>query len=132
MLHHRQQMAEMLAIMPAPPAENRPLVRRRIQLRFRQYASNLGSIFGLEFMQIGGDAAFDQLGKHFIDLGGNLNTVVAMLIAACKALLVILFFMHVRYSSRLTWVFVSAGFFWLMILLSLTLADVLSRHWLPT
>ena len=71
-------------------------------------------------------------GTAFIDLGGNLNTVVAMLIAACKALLVILFFMHVRYSSRLTWVFVGAGFFWLMILLSLTLADVLSRRWLPT
>ena len=71
-------------------------------------------------------------GAAFIDLGGNLNTVVAMLIAACKGLLVILFFMHVRYSSRLTWVFVGAGFFWLMILLSLTLADVLSRRWLPT
>jgi caa(3)-type oxidase, subunit IV len=71
-------------------------------------------------------------GAAFVDLGGNLNTVVAMLIAACKALLVILFFMHVRYSSRLTWVFVGAGFFWLMILLSLTLADVLSRRWLPT
>ena len=71
-------------------------------------------------------------GAAFIDLGGNLNTVVAMLIAACKALLVILFFMHVRYSSRLTWVFVGAGFFWLMILLSLTLADVLTRRWLPT
>jgi cytochrome c oxidase subunit IV len=71
-------------------------------------------------------------GAAFIDLGGNLNTVVAMLIAACKASLVILFFMHVRYSSRLTWVFVGAGFFWLMILLSLTLADVLSRRWLPT
>jgi len=55
-----------------------------------------------------------------------------MLIAACKALLVILFFMHVRYSSRLTWVFVGAGFFWLMILLALTLVDVLSRRWLPT
>ena len=71
-------------------------------------------------------------GAAFIDLGGNLNTVVAMLIAACTGLLVILFFMHVRYSSRLTWVFVGAGFFWLMILLSLTLADVLSRRWLPT
>ena len=75
---------------------------------------------------------FATAGAPFIDLGGNLNTVVAMLIAACKALLVILFFMHVRYSSRLTWVFVGAGFFWLMILLSLTLADVLSRRWLPT
>jgi len=70
-------------------------------------------------------------GAAFIDLGGNLNTALAMVIAACKALLVILFFMHVRYSSRLTWVFVAAGFFWLMILLALTLADVLSRRWLP-
>jgi len=70
-------------------------------------------------------------GAAFIDLGGNLNTILALLIACGKALLVILFFMHVRYSSRLTWVFVGAGFFWLMILLALTLADVLSRRWLP-
>src|SRR6478736_1877555 len=69
-------------------------------------------------------------GAAFIDLGGNLNTVVAMLIAACKALLVILFFMHVRYSSRLTWVFVGAGFFWLLILLTLTMTDPLARGWL--
>jgi cytochrome c oxidase subunit 4 len=71
-------------------------------------------------------------GIAFVDLGGDLNTIVALFIAIAKALLVILFFMHVRYSSRLTWVFVGAGFFWLMILLSLTLADVLSRRWLPT
>ena len=63
----------------------------------------------------------------FIDLGGDGNAVAALIIAACKALLVILFFMHARYSSRLTWVFASAGFFWLMILVTLTIADVLTR-----
>ena len=63
----------------------------------------------------------------FIDLGGDTNAIAALTIAICKALLVILFFMHARYSSRLTWVFASAGFFWLMILLTLTISDVLTR-----
>ena len=63
----------------------------------------------------------------FIDLGGDLNVVVALFIAVCKALLVILYFMHVRYSSRLTWVFVGAGFFWLSILIALTMSDLLTR-----
>jgi cytochrome c oxidase subunit IV len=58
---------------------------------------------------------------------GPLNTVVAMTIAVGKGLLVILFFMHVRYSERLVWVFVIAGFFWLAILIVLTMSDVLTR-----
>jgi cytochrome c oxidase subunit 4 len=62
----------------------------------------------------------------FIDLG-IFNPVVALTIAVIKATLVILFFMHVRYSSRLTMVTVAAGFFWLMILISLSLTDYLSR-----
>ena len=66
----------------------------------------------------------------FINLGGDLNAIVALGIAVIKALLVILFFMHVRYSSRLTWVFVGAGFFWLLILLTLTMTDPLARNWL--
>jgi cytochrome c oxidase subunit IV len=66
-------------------------------------------------------------GVAFIDLGGNLNTIVALTIAVVKALLVILFFMHARYSSRLTWVFVGAGFFWLAIMMALTLSDFLTR-----
>jgi cytochrome c oxidase subunit IV len=66
-------------------------------------------------------------GVAFIDLGGNLNSIAAITIAVCKALLVILYFMHVRHSDRLTWVFVGAGFFWLMILMTLTMSDVLSR-----
>ena len=66
-------------------------------------------------------------GIAFIDLGGNLNVIVALTIAVVKALLVILFFMHVRYSDRLTWVFVGAGFFWLAIMMALTLGDFLTR-----
>ena len=68
----------------------------------------------------------------FIDLGGELNAVAALVIAIVKASLVILFFMHVRYSSHLTWVLVGAGFFWLLILLTLTLTDPLTRNWLAT
>lgn len=64
----------------------------------------------------------------FYDLG-FLNTVVALLIACVKATLVVLFFMHVRYSSRLTWVFVVAGLFWLIILLVFLMSDYLSRSW---
>jgi len=62
---------------------------------------------------------------------GALNVVVALTIAVVKALLVVLYFMHVRYSNRLTWIFVGAGVFWLLILFVLTLADYLSRGWFP-
>jgi cytochrome c oxidase subunit 4 len=63
----------------------------------------------------------------FIDLGADWNTALAIGIAVIKALLVILFFMHVLYSRPLTWVFVGAGFFWLVILFVLTLADYATR-----
>jgi len=60
-----------------------------------------------------------------------LNTVVALTIALVKMLLVILFFMHVKYSSGLTKIVVMTGFLFLAILVSLTLADELTRHWSP-
>ena len=60
---------------------------------------------------------------------GPLNDVVAMTVAVTKAMLVILFFMHVRYSSRLTWIVVAGGFFWLGIMIALTLSDYVSRQW---
>jgi cytochrome c oxidase subunit IV len=63
----------------------------------------------------------------FIDLGAPWNTAVALAIAIVKALLVILFFMHVLHSRPLTWVFVGAGFFWLTILFTFTLADYATR-----
>lgn len=66
------------------------------------------------------------VGAAFLDLG-PFNTMVALLIACIKMTLVILFFMHVRYSSRLTWAVVGAGFFWLALLLLLTLSDYVTR-----
>jgi cytochrome c oxidase subunit 4 len=62
---------------------------------------------------------------------GALHTPVALGIAGTKAMLVILYFMHVRWSSRLTWVFASSGFLFLVILLVFTLADFRTREWLP-
>lgn len=66
------------------------------------------------------------VGTAFIDLG-PFNTVVALVIACTKMLLVVLYFMHVRYSSRLTWAVVGGGFFWLALLLLLTLSDYVTR-----
>jgi cytochrome c oxidase subunit 4 len=65
----------------------------------------------------------------YLDLG-PLNTPIALAIAVAKAVLVILFFMHVRYGSHLTRVVVASGFFWLVILFVLTLSDYLSRGWM--
>jgi cytochrome c oxidase subunit 4 len=67
----------------------------------------------------------------FIDLGA-LNTFVALGIAVTKAALVILFFMHVKYSSKLTWLVVASGFVFLAILLAFTMSDIVSRGWLGT
>ncbi|HEY5611851.1 MAG TPA: cytochrome C oxidase subunit IV family protein [Thermoanaerobaculia bacterium] len=64
-----------------------------------------------------------------IDLGRGLNTAVAMAIAVSKATLVILYFMHVRYSTRLTWVIVIGSFVWLGVLFVLTFSDYVSRGW---
>jgi cytochrome c oxidase subunit IV len=66
-------------------------------------------------------------GVAFVDLGGQMNAVAALLIAAGKALLVVLYFMHLRYSRPLSWVFAGAGLFWLAIMLALTLSDILTR-----
>jgi cytochrome c oxidase subunit IV len=70
-------------------------------------------------------------GVAYIDLGA-FNTVAALAIAVVKMLLVILFFMHVKYSGRLIQVFILAGALFLAILITLTLADELTRHWSPT
>jgi cytochrome c oxidase subunit IV len=64
-----------------------------------------------------------------VDLGG-LNAVVALVIAGAKALLVALFFMHLRYSRSLMLVVVAAGLLWLVIMITLTLGDFLTRGWL--
>lgn len=63
-----------------------------------------------------------------IDLG-IMNTPIALLIAVTKATLVILFFMHVLHSTRLTWVVIIAAFLWLGVLFVLTFTDYISRPW---
>jgi cytochrome c oxidase subunit IV len=69
------------------------------------------------------------VGASYLELG-PLHTVVALLIAASKALLVVLFFMHVLYSPRLVWVVIAGSLFWLAIMIALTLADYWTRPWL--
>ena len=60
---------------------------------------------------------------------GPLNNIVMLTIACTKALLVVLFFMHVRWGTRLTWVVAGAGFFWLLMMFSITMSDYASRGW---
>ncbi len=72
-------------------------------------------------------------GFAYVDTGiAALNTAIALSIAVVKTLLVVLIFMEVKHSSKLTHIFVGAGFFWLGILLTLTMNDYLSRGWLGT
>jgi len=66
-----------------------------------------------------------------IDLG-RWNIVLALAIAVTKMTLVILFFMHGKYSSRRTKLVIVSGFFWLAIMLVLTLADYTTRHAEPS
>ena len=68
------------------------------------------------------------VGVAFVNLGA-LNFPVALAIAILKATLVILFFMHVKYSSKLTKLICGSAFFFLIVLFGLTLSDYLSRGW---
>jgi cytochrome c oxidase subunit 4 len=79
------------------------------------------TIFGLLML-----ATFLTVQIAFLDLG-PLNTVAALGIATFKATIVVLFFMHVKYSTRLTWLVVLGSIFWLGILLALTMGDYLTR-----
>lgn len=64
----------------------------------------------------------------YVDLGA-LNAVVALVIACFKAMIVVLYFMHVKYSTRLIKLTVIAGLYWMGILLVLTMSDYLTRGW---
>jgi cytochrome c oxidase subunit IV len=66
----------------------------------------------------------------FVDLG-IMNVVIMLMIAFTKAAVVVLWFMHVKFSSPLTKVVAASGFAWLSILIALTLSDVLTRNILP-
>jgi cytochrome c oxidase subunit IV len=68
------------------------------------------------------------VGASYIDMYA-FNAVVALAIACVKAVLVILFFMHVKYSSRLTKLTVAAGFFTFFVLITMAMTDYISRAW---
>ena len=67
-------------------------------------------------------------GIAFVNLG-VMNTPVALGIAVCKATLVILYFMHVRWSPRLTWIVILTAFSFLGVMFVMTFSDYLSRVW---
>ena len=69
-------------------------------------------------------------GVAYVDLG-QWNTIAALIIASCKATMVLLFFMHLRWSPRLMRVVVLSSLLWLAILISLTTTDFFSRDWTP-
>lgn len=68
------------------------------------------------------------VGASFIDLG-PMNPVIALAIAATKMILVVLFFMHVKYSTKLTKLTVGAGLFTFLVLVGMTLSDYWTRAW---
>lgn len=63
----------------------------------------------------------------FLDFPGRLNTIIALAIATAKATFVVLYFMHVRYSTRLVWVIVGSALFWMGIMFAFTFADYFTR-----
>ena len=68
------------------------------------------------------------VGAAYVNLG-PLNPVIALGIACTKAVIVILFFMHVKYQSKLIKMTVASGFFTFMVLIVMTLSDYMSRAW---
>ena len=87
----------------------------------KQYSLVFGALLLLTFV---------TTAVGMMDLG-RLNVVVALVIAVIKATMVVLFFMHIFWSTKLTKLVVVSGLAWLVLLLWLTLTDVLSRGWLP-
>ena len=66
-----------------------------------------------------------------VHMSETMHTVVGLVIAVAKASLVLMFFMHLFYSSRLTWVVALSGLLWLGILIGYTMSDYLTRGWDP-
>lgn len=73
---------------------------------------------------------FATVAVAFFDLG-VFNIFAAVTIATVKAYLVVLYFMHVKYSARIIWLTAGAGFIWLFLMIGLTLSDFATRGWLP-
>jgi len=87
----------------------------------KTYYSVFGALMALTFVTVW---------VAFFDLGA-FNILVAISIASFKAYVVVLYFMHVKYSPKIIGLTATAGFIWLLLMLALTVADFASRGWLP-
>jgi len=83
--------------------------------------------YGLVFLTLLVGTAI-TVGAAYVDMG-VLNPIIALGIACTKAVIVILFFMHVKYQSNLIKMTVGAGFFTFIVLITMTLCDYMSRAW---
>jgi cytochrome c oxidase subunit 4 len=83
--------------------------------------------FAVYFVLIALTAA--TVGAAFLDLL-YFSTPIALGIACSKALLVLLYFMELRHSPKLTWIILGNGVFWLVVMIMLTMSDMISRGWL--
>ena len=85
----------------------------------KTYFKVFGALMGLLVLTVG---------ANFVNLG-PFNVVVALAIAVAKGLLIMLFFMEVRYSHPIVWLFAGASFLWLLLLLIFTMSDYATRGW---
>jgi cytochrome c oxidase subunit 4 len=94
----------------------------------KTYIAVFASLMVLLFLTVGAyflDFERFHVGEHTL---GWVNTLIALLIAGVKTSLVVLFFMHLRHSTRLTWIVAAAGFVFLCIMVLFTFSDYLSRN----
>ena len=91
-------------------------------LSLRLYAFVLVALIVLTFLTVG---------VSFIALPAAWHEAIGLLIALVKASLVVLFFMHVVHSPKLTWLIVAVSIVWLLIMVSLTFTDYLTRNLIP-
>lgn len=68
------------------------------------------------------------VGVYYLSLGAA-ELGIALGVAGIKVVLVMRYYMHLKYRSPVVWLFAGAGFFWLIILFGLTLSDYFTRHW---
>ncbi len=85
----------------------------------KTYIKVFGALMGLLVLTVA---------ANFINLG-PFNVVVAMLISIAKGSLIVLFFMEVRYSHPIVWLFAAGSFLWLLLLLLFTMSDYTTRGW---
>ena len=89
------------------------------------YFKVFAALMILLFMTVG--AAF--IPASILEVWGPLNVVIAMAIAVVKALLIFTFFMHLKWSTRMVWLFAGSGFMFLVVMFALTYADYFTRGW---